>query len=104
MWLFLSSLLQCSARYRNAGNVIAQFFKGHCQYKKLSPAVLSTISKDHSGLGVLEKKETQRQKIFREQVTALAKDLCEKARCPDEGPSRFLGEAFEHLKKYFPEQ
>jgi hypothetical protein len=104
MWLFLSALLQCSAHYRNAGNVIAQFFKGHCQYKKSSPRVLSTISNDHSGLGVLEKKETQRQKIFREQVGALAKDLWEKSGTPAGGPSQFLAEALEHLKQYFAEQ
>jgi hypothetical protein len=96
-WLFLRELWECSLHIINAGRIIADFCDRYCQCHGTSPAVLGSLSQDNPALGVLEKKDVQRKRLFLAKSQEIARSLWEKNGRPSDGPEQFLGLAMQQL-------
>jgi hypothetical protein len=96
-WMFLIEMWKCAMEIGDAGNVISEWFKDYCDHHGISPDVLDSLLKHHSGLGVAEKEEDRRKRLFNEKVEQLAEGLWEQAGRPDGGPTQFLVVAREQL-------
>jgi hypothetical protein len=97
-WLFLTELHACSLHMRNAGVIIADFYDRYCQYHKVSSDVLASVASVNPGIGILEKKEARKARIFREKAEELAKMIWMNKGCPTGGHIQFINQASEQLK------
>lgn len=97
-WLFLNEIWKCAIEYRNAGDVIVNFYDQYCQSRNTAPGVLPSLRADHPGFGALEKKADKEARILREKAEDLAKALWEQAGRPDGGYAAWMTRALEQLK------
>ena len=98
-WLFLTELHACSLHIRNAGVIIADFYDRYRQYHKVSSDVLASVASVNPGIGILEKKEARKARIFREKTEELAKTIWMNSGCPEGGHMQFINQASEQLKQ-----
>jgi hypothetical protein len=98
-WLFLTEMWYCSLEIQNAGRVISGWFNRYCEYHGISPDVPPSLRDNHPGLGVLEKDQERRARLFQEKVERVAADLWRRDGCPEGGPQRFFGAAREQLNR-----
>lgn len=92
-WMFLTEIWKCSLEVGNAGRVISGWFNRYCSHHGIVPDVLNSLRDDHTGLGVVEKAEDQRERLIREKVEELATELWKQNGRPDDGPAKFILEA-----------
>ncbi|MGA2173126.1 MAG: hypothetical protein ABSG82_09010 [Sedimentisphaerales bacterium] len=97
-WLFLTELHACSLHILNAGRIIANFYDRYLQYHKVSSDVLASVASVNPGIGILEKKEVRKARIFREKAEELAKTIWMNSGCPEGGHMQFINQASEQLK------
>jgi len=98
-WTFLTELWMCSLHMRNAGVYIADFFDRYCQYYKISPPILASVSSDNPGIGTLEKKQDREERILKEKAEELSQSLWAAAGNPAGGPGQFIDQALEQLRE-----
>jgi hypothetical protein len=89
-WLFLTGIWKCGLEIGNAGKVISEWFNQYCSHHGVVPDVLNSLRDDHVGLGVAEKEQERRDRLFREKVEELATELWKQNNRPDGGPAQFL--------------
>jgi hypothetical protein len=92
-WMFLTEIWKCSLEIGNAGRVISGWFDRYCDHHGIVPDVLNSLRDDHTGLGVVEKAEDQRERLFEEKAEELATELWKQNGRPDDGPAKFIVEA-----------
>lgn len=88
-WLFLREVWSCGLKVTSAGNVIAEWFEAYCRHFKITPDILNSLMTVHEGLGVVEKSEARKVRLFREKVEEIEIELWKQAGCPAGGPIRF---------------
>ncbi len=98
-WLFLTEIWTCSLEIGNVGRCISSWFSHYCAHHGVSPDVLNSLRDDHVGLGVAEKEEDRRARLFREKVEELAMEFWKEQGRPGGGPSQFLMTARDQLSK-----
>lgn len=96
-WLFLGTLFRCALHMINAGAIIADFYDKYCQCHKIDSGAIASIAQNNPGIGTLEKKQSHRDRIFREKTEELAKALWEKEGRPQGGPEAFISIARNQL-------
>lgn len=96
-WMFFTEMWNLALEILNAGKVIAVWFELYCDHHKITPDVLDSLQHHHSGLGVTEKEEARRARLFKEKAEQLAIDLWEQAGKPMGGPGLFDDVAMKQL-------
>lgn len=96
-WMFLCEMWALSLEIGKAGRVITGWFQRYCDHHGVSPDVLNSLSDHHSGLGVGEKEQDRRARLFQEKAEQLATELWEKAGRPNGGLSQYLALARQQL-------
>ena len=98
-WLFLTEVWKCGLEIGNAGRVIAAWFKRYCDHHGITPDILNSLRSEHTGLGVAEKEEARKARLFREKVEELELELWKEAGKPEGGPVQFRHLAQEQLRQ-----
>lgn len=88
-WLFLKEVWACGLEMGNAGRVIAGWFKRYCDHHGITPDVLNSLRAEHSGLGIAEKEDARKARLFREKVEELEIEIWRHAGKPEGGPVQF---------------
>jgi hypothetical protein len=68
-------------------------------HHNITPDVLHSLQDVHSGIGTAEKDEDRRERLFNEKAEQLAAALWEQADRPAGGPSQFLADARDQLRR-----
>jgi hypothetical protein len=97
-WLFFTETWACSLKIRNAGVIVADFYDRYCKYHKISSDVLASVVNDNPGIGMLEKKEARKARLFQEKVEELSMKIWITNGRPIGGPMQFINQAREQLK------
>jgi hypothetical protein len=97
-WLFFTEIWACSLKIRNAGVIVADFYDRYCKYYKISSDVLTSIFNDNPGIGMLEKKEARKARLFQKKVEELSVKIWITNGRPIGGPMKYVNQAREQLK------
>ena len=98
-WLFYTTVYLLSAHYVSAGRPIQSFLRAYTQAHNASPSFDRSCVTDGSGVGALEKAADRKARIFREKAEELAFRLWQGAGRPEGGPTQFLQEARDELRR-----
>jgi hypothetical protein len=96
-WLFLTEIRRLSSEIKSVGQVIERWFNCYCEHHGIKPDIVGTLVDDHPGLGVIEKQEDKRNRLFDEKAEQLARAMWEASGQPAGGPADFLIDARSRL-------
>ncbi|MGD0516770.1 MAG: hypothetical protein ABSA26_04475, partial [Thermoguttaceae bacterium] len=96
-WLFLTELWYCGHKMACVAQVITGVYDRYCRCHHVSPNILKSISECNPGMGILEKKYEQRDRIVQKKCEELALSLWNANGCPEGGPDQFLDQAKQRL-------
>jgi hypothetical protein len=97
-WLFLTEIWKSALEIVGPGTVLLEFYQRYCECHGVSGQVLPSVREGHPGIGALEKKAAQEDRVLRETATKLARVLWEQAGSPNGGPTGFFDRAFALVK------
>ena len=98
-WLFLTTLWRLGMDIQNAGRMIRWWFNRYCIAHDVTPTYLDSLRKKHAGLGVEEKEDERRRRLYQEKRAELEIELWKRAGRPEGGPRIFRRDAEDQLHR-----
>lgn len=98
-WMFLMEIWRASLQIQSAGRQITSWFNRYCDQHMVAADVVASFRVDNPGIGMEEKEEDRKARLFREKKQELAERLWAQNGYPPSGPGQFLGEAESQLKR-----
>ena len=98
-WTFLTEMWRLSLLLRSAGRSIEWWFRRYCEHHKVAADIVASLNDENPGVGSQEKDVEKRARVFREKTDDLATAIWKQKGCPPGGPTQFLLEAEEQLRR-----